>query len=122
MFQSLHLAAPFIASGKLVPLGVASAQRSSMMPDLPTLSESGLPGFEVREWFALFAPAGTPKAVVAQLNAVVSKELKSPQAVQRFLEAGLVATPSTPEDVARTIRDERRLWARVVAEAGTKID
>lgn len=122
MFQSLHLAAPFIASGKLVPLGVAALRRSFMMPELPTLAENGLPGFEVREWYALFAPAGTPKAIVARLNAAVLKELKSPQAIQNFLAAGLIATPSTPEEVANMVRDERRFWAKVVADAGTKID
>ena len=122
MFQSLHLAAPYIASGKLVPLGVASLQRSPLMPELPTLAENGLPDFEVREWFALFAPAGTPKAVVTRLNAVVVEELQSAQATQRFLAAGLIATPSTPEEAARMVRDERRFWARVVADAGTKID
>jgi tripartite-type tricarboxylate transporter receptor subunit TctC len=122
MFQSLHLAMPFITAGKLVPLGVASAQRTPMMPDLPTLSEAGLPGFEIREWFALFAPAGTPPEVVARLNAAIVKDLRSPQSQQRFAAAGLIPTPSTPEEAARTAREERRAWARVISEAKVQID
>ena len=122
MFQSLPLAMPFLTSGKLVALGIAGPQRSPSLPQLPTLAESGLPGFEVREWYALFAPAGTPRDIVMRLNAAVVKELKSPQAVQRFSAAGLVPIASSPEDAAKMVSDERRGWAKIISEAGTKID
>ena len=122
MFQALPLAMPFISSGKLVAIGLAGPQRSSMMPQLPTLAESGLPGFEVREWFALFAPAGTPRDVVMRLNAAMLNGLKTPQGLQRFAAAGLVPTGSTPEEAAKVVSEERRAWAKIISEAGTKID
>jgi tripartite-type tricarboxylate transporter receptor subunit TctC len=109
-------------SGRIKLLGVMGSQRSSLAPELPTLSESGVPGFESSGWFALLAPAGTPAPVVSRLNAEVMAVLKLPEVRQQFAVAGLEPLTSSPDELARLIRSETDKWSRVIKSSGAKID
>jgi len=111
---------PHVKSGKLVALGVTGASRSSALPQVPTIAEAALPGFEVTAWNALFAPAGTPRPVVQRLNALVRDGLAQPEARTAMGRQGLEATPSSPEELARLVRAELEKWGKVVKAAGMK--
>ena len=122
MFDNLPSALPVVKEGKLRALGVTSAKRSPSAPDIPTLAEQGLPGFEADSWFAIFAPANTPKDVVAKLNAELNRiySLSDVQAKLRTL--GLEPVLGTPERLASYQRAEIAKWARVVKESGAKAE
>jgi tripartite-type tricarboxylate transporter receptor subunit TctC len=122
MFDNLPSALPQIKAGKLRALGVTSATRAAALPDVPTIAESGLPGFEASSWFGLLAPAGTPADVVARLDAEVAKWLASPEAKEKLLAQGAIAGGGTPEDFAKHIAAETAKWAKVVKESGAKVD
>jgi tripartite-type tricarboxylate transporter receptor subunit TctC len=109
-------------SGRVKLLGVMGRQRSSLAPELPTLAESGVPGFESSGWFALLAPAGTPASVVARLNAEVTAVLRLPDVRQQFAVAGLEPLTSSSEELARLIKSETDKWAGVIKSSGAKID
>jgi len=111
---------PLVRSGKLVALGVTGAARSPALPQVPTIAEAGLPGFEVTAWNALFAPAGTPEPVIKRLNALVREGLARPEAKVAMDKQGLEATPSTPDELARLVRTELEKWAKVIRAAGIK--
>ena len=111
---------PHVKSGKLVALGVSGAQRSAALPDVPTIGEAALPGFEVTAWNALFAPAGTPEAVVKRLNTLVHQGLAQPETRATMDKQGLDATPSTPEELAKLVTTELDKWAKVIRAAGIK--
>ena len=111
---------PHVKSGKLVALGVTGAARSAALPEVPTIAEAALPGFEVTAWNALFAPAGTPEAIVKRLNALVREGLAQPEAKIAMDKQGLDATPSTPEELARLVRTELDKWAKVIKASGMK--
>ena len=91
-----------------------------MLPDVPTIAEAGVPGYEVNSWSALFVPAGTPAAIVKSLNAEVSKGLKQPDASELLEKQGLEYSPGTPEDVASMIRTEAAKWTKVIKTMGIK--
>jgi tripartite-type tricarboxylate transporter receptor subunit TctC len=122
MFHGLHLTLPYITSSKLRALGVTSPRRSAMAPDLPTLHESGLPGFRVNAWYGVMTPAGTPKAIIELLNAALIRSLNAPGTKQRLANQGMVAVGSTPEELAAVIREELQVWSKVIRESGAKID
>lgn len=122
MFDNLSSSLPHIKAGKLRPLAVTSARRSVAAPDIPTMAEAGLPEFEVTSWFALVAPAKTPKAIVARLNNEVRRILEQPGVKARLAELGADVAPSTPEALAELITSETAKWARVVNAIGAKID
>lgn len=122
MFDNMPSSLPLVREGKLRALGVTSAQRSAAAPDIPTIAESGLPGFEAVSWFALFAPGGTPKPVVDKLQAEVSKIIKSPEVSKRLLDIGLDPVGSTPAELAAYQRTEIGKWAKVVKDSGAKAD
>jgi tripartite-type tricarboxylate transporter receptor subunit TctC len=111
-----------VKAGKLRALGVSSLKRSSLEPEVPTLDEAGVPGYEVSVWFGLAAPAGTPREVVDKLNAEVTKMLALPDVKQRFLAQGVETVGSTPAEAAAYVRAQKDKWAKVVAESGAKID
>jgi tripartite-type tricarboxylate transporter receptor subunit TctC len=123
MFDNLPSSLALIKAGKLKPLAVTSAARSTVLPDVPTVAEAGVPGFEASSWFGLLAPAGTPKDIVAKLNANVAKWLATPEAKEKLAAQGaIVASGLTPEDFAKHIATETTKWAKVVKESGAKVE
>jgi tripartite-type tricarboxylate transporter receptor subunit TctC len=122
MFDNLPSSLPFIKAGKLRALAVTSAARSPALPDVPTIAESGVPGFEASSWFGLLAPAGTPRDVVAKINADTAKWLASPDAKEKLAAQGAAAAGGSPEDFAKHIQAETAKWARVVKESGAKVE
>jgi tripartite-type tricarboxylate transporter receptor subunit TctC len=122
MFDNLPSALPQIKGGKLRAIAVTSLKRAPVLPDVPTIAESGLPGFEASSWFGVLAPAGTPAPVVAKLNAEVNKWLQSPEARDQLLAQGAAAAGGTPEQFAAHIRAETEKWAKVVKASGAKVD
>jgi len=109
-------------SGRLRVLGVTTLQRDPAIPDVPTVAEAGVPGYQAAEWGGIVVRAGTPAAIVTRLNQEIVKSLKSPDLAQRFAAVGAQAVGSTPEEFAEHIRRERETWARVIAAAGIRIE
>jgi tripartite-type tricarboxylate transporter receptor subunit TctC len=122
MFATSASVVGHIKSGLVRPLAVTTLARFSLMPDLPTVAESGLPGFDATTWHGLVAPARTPKDVIATLNRAMVEGLKDPEAQQRLTDLGVEITPSTPEEFAAYIRREIPKWTAVVKSAGVKLD
>jgi tripartite-type tricarboxylate transporter receptor subunit TctC len=111
-----------IKQGKLRALAVTSAKRVDDLPNVPTINESGYKGFEAMTWFGLLAPAGTPKDVVARLNAEFNKALQQPELRKKLGDEGADAAGGTPEQFAALIKDEASRWGKVVKESGARID
>ena len=122
MFDNMPSSLPLVREGRLRALGVTSLQRSAAAPEIPTLAEQGLAGFEAVSWFALFAPAGTPRPVVDKLQGEVKKILASPDIAKRLAEAGLDAVGSSPDELAAYQRSEIVKWAKVVKDSGAKVE
>jgi tripartite-type tricarboxylate transporter receptor subunit TctC len=122
MFDNMPSSLPLVREGKLRALGVTSATRSAAAPDIPTLAESGLPGFEAVSWFAMFAPANTPAPVVNKLQAEISKILKSPDISKKLLDIGLDPSGSTPAELAAYQKSEIAKWSKVVKDSGAKVE
>jgi tripartite-type tricarboxylate transporter receptor subunit TctC len=122
MFDNLSTALPFIKAGKLRALAVTSAERSPAAPDIPTMAEAGLPECEVLSWFALVAPAKTPKDIVDRLNAATVKALADPAVKQQFAALGADPVSSTPAVLADLIKSETAKWAKVVKASGASVD
>jgi tripartite-type tricarboxylate transporter receptor subunit TctC len=123
MFAITSISLGQVQAGKVRGLGVTSAQRSPLAPDLPTLAESGLPGYEVIGWNGLLAPAGTPRAVVSKINAEVQRSLQQPDVLQRLKGSAYdPAAANTPEQFAEYIRLEIAKWTKLVKETGMKVD
>jgi tripartite-type tricarboxylate transporter receptor subunit TctC len=111
---------PHVQARKLVLLGVSGAKRSPFVPNVPTIAESGLPGYEVTAWNALFAPAGTPAAIISRLNQLVRQGLAHPDTKAVMEAQGLDATPSTPDELAQLIKSDLVKWPKVIKAAGIK--
>jgi tripartite-type tricarboxylate transporter receptor subunit TctC len=111
-----------IRSGKLRALAVTTAKRSSALPDVPTLDEAGLKGFDIGTWFGVLAPAATPKDIVARLNAEIVKVIQSPDFRKRMNEIGAEPVGNTPDQMARQIKDETAKFARLVKDAKVTVD
>jgi tripartite-type tricarboxylate transporter receptor subunit TctC len=122
MFADAPTALPQIAGGGVRALGVASPQRSSLAPDLPTIAESGLPGYDAYSWAGVMARAGTSREVVATLNAGVVQALGEPETKEGLLKAGAEAMPGTPEEFGKFFKAEMVKWARVVHDANIEAD
>lgn len=122
MFENIVSVSPYVQAGRLTALAVSSASRSPIMPALPTVSESGLPDFDVTNWFAVLAPAGTPAAIVAKLNQEIVKIINSADMQARLASQGAVPIGSTPEDCTKHMRTELIKWSKVVKDAGIKLD
>jgi tripartite-type tricarboxylate transporter receptor subunit TctC len=121
-FTSLVSALPYIKQGRLRPLGVTSLTRAASLPELPTISESGLKGYEVTVWQGMLAPAGTPRTVVGQLNAQIAKILRAPATRERLAAQGLEAAASTPDEFSAYIATEVVKWGKVIKQAGMTAD
>ena len=122
MFDTMLTAMPFVKGGKLKALAVTSPQRSAAAPDVPTIAESGLPGYEAFAWNGLLAPAGTPKAVIAQLSEELKKAMQLPQVKEKFSAQGFAASWNTPEQFAGFLRVEVDKWAKTVKASGATLD
>ncbi|ART48038.1 Bug family tripartite tricarboxylate transporter substrate binding protein [Acidovorax carolinensis] len=122
MFDSITSARPHIQSGKLRALGVTTAKRSSTLPDVPTLAEAGVPGYEVSPWFAVFMPASTPKTIVSKLNKALLAAMKDPDVVKRFETIGAEPVGSTPDELAKHLARESERWTKLITERGIKLD
>ena len=122
MFDNLANAMAQVKAGKIKALAVTTAQRSSLVPDLPTMAEAGLPGFDISTWYGLFAPAGTPPSIVAKWNADVTKILTSPDVRAKLVADGADPSPDTPEQFKEFIAKELAKYARIVKASGAKVD
>lgn len=122
MFANISDVLAQVKAGRLRALAVTTAKRSAVVPELPTLSESGLPGFDVSTWQAVLAPAGTPREIVVRLNAEIARIMALPEIKERFLSFGTDAAASTPEQLGQFLRDEVAKIAKVVKDVGAKID
>jgi tripartite-type tricarboxylate transporter receptor subunit TctC len=122
MFDLVLTAQPHVRSGAARALGVTGRSRSPALPSVPTLDESGVPGYEVSAWFGIFAPAGTPAAVVKRLNAEIVKIMQLPEMKERLASQGAEAMSSTPEQFAAYVTEELAKWSRVVKASGMKVE
>jgi tripartite-type tricarboxylate transporter receptor subunit TctC len=122
MFNNPITALPHIRTGKMRALGVSTAARFSGLPEVPTVAESGLPGFAVGFWLGPLAPAGTPRAVIDKLNAEMVGILRTPEIVERLSPMGLEILATSPDEFARVIEADAAKWAKVVKDAGIKAD
>ncbi len=122
MFDTFITTLPHVKSGRVKPIAVTSARRSATFPDLPTVAESGLPGFEAGNWFALFAPAGTPQPVVDRLTRALAAASAAPAFRERLSAQGAEPMSGTPEELAALIRRESARFARLIRDAGIRAD
>jgi tripartite-type tricarboxylate transporter receptor subunit TctC len=123
MVETVPAALPFITAGQLRPLAVTTAKRISMLPDVPTTAESGMPTLEVSSTFGVLAPAGTPMPIVDQLNGAIAKLLLNPEVKEAFLKQGVyAATPTKPKQSAELLASEVRRWEKVIKEADIKAE
>jgi tripartite-type tricarboxylate transporter receptor subunit TctC len=120
MSSTMPPALPHIKSGKVRALAVTSSKRSPAVPDVPTVAESGVPGYEAIAWQGLVAPAGTPKNIIARINAEFVKALKQPDIVAKLADQGYETVASTPEWFAQYVRSEITKWTQVIKAAGIK--
>lgn len=118
LFNSIPSVLPYMRSGRLKALAVGSAVRSPAIPEIPTVAEAGVPGFEYATWYGLFAAAGTPRGIVARLNAAAAKALLAPELAQPLRAQGSEPRPTTPEELSRFMRVEHARWERVVKATG----
>lgn len=121
IFDNLPSASEHMKAGTLKPLAVTTLERSESFPDVPTMDEAGVPGYETNTWNALFAPAGTPPEVIAKLNAAAVAAVNDPAVKERLAEAGAVVVGSTPEELAAHVSSEVARWAPVIEAAGVSI-
>ena len=122
MFDSMIAIMPHIKAGKVKPIAVTSAQRSPLLPDVPTFAESGLPAVESYAWYGLFAPAKTPKNVIAKINAEARKVLKQADFQKIRAETGSDDVGDTPENFAKFVQAEAARWSKVVKDSGATVD
>ena len=121
-FSPIGPAMPLIKDGKLLALGVSTAQRTPALPDVPTIAEVALPGFEIDAWFGLFAPGKTPRAVIKQIDEATKRIIDNPELKQRWQVQGVVLTSSTPEQFGKMMAEDVAKFSKVVKAAGIKVD
>jgi tripartite-type tricarboxylate transporter receptor subunit TctC len=122
MFDNVPNVLQQVKSGRLRALAQSGSKRSTLVADLPTVAEAGVPGYEVTVWFGLVAPAGTPRDIIAKLNAEALKILAMPDVRERFLAQGVDPVGSTPEQFGEHVRSQMAKWAKVVQDAGVKAE
>jgi tripartite-type tricarboxylate transporter receptor subunit TctC len=121
-FADLSAARGQVSSGKVRALAVASKKRIEQLPDVPTFAELGYPDFEVFFWQGLVVPAATPRDIVNRLSSELVKTLKTPEVEKRFVEAGMEVSASTPDEMAKTIRDDQAFWVPIIRKLGITVD
>jgi tripartite-type tricarboxylate transporter receptor subunit TctC len=122
IFATTASAIPQIKAGRVKGIAVTTAKRSTLMPDLPTISEAGLPGFDANNWYGIVVPAGTPRAIIDQLNAATTKALGMADVKATLFNQGLDPAPGTPEQFGAYIKSERIKWAKVIKASGAKAE
>ena len=122
LFDNLSSSLPLIKAGEVQALGVTTLKRSPAAPEIPTLAEQGLPGFEAVSWFSLMAPAYLPSVTQRRLNQLTRQTLENPEVKARLLAGGLDPAPGSPKDLAKLIAAESRKWGRVVQQSGAKVE
>jgi tripartite-type tricarboxylate transporter receptor subunit TctC len=122
MFDNLASALPQIRAGKLKALAVTTPQRAPALPETPTMADSGLPGFDVSTWFGVFAPAGTPPAVVAKLNETMTAALRTPEMRDRLSKMGADPAPMSSAQFAELVRSELAKYQKIVKFSGARVD
>ena len=122
MMESLNSITPFAKSGRVRGLAVSGAARSAALPELPTIAEAGVPGYEATTWTGIVAPVGVPKPIVAKLNAEINKAIATPSLKDKFAQIGSESAGGTPEQFGALIRTESAKWAEVVKRSGAKVD
>jgi tripartite-type tricarboxylate transporter receptor subunit TctC len=120
IFDTIGTSMPQIKAGKIRPIGISSGHRSQALPDVPTIAESGYPGFEIVPWFAIWAPAGTPPEIVQKLNAEINAVLKSPDVLERFSSVGAEIMGGSVDDFAAFHRAEYARWTKFIKDSGIK--
>jgi tripartite-type tricarboxylate transporter receptor subunit TctC len=121
-FQGIATVAGLVRGGKAKLIGVATPARMPQFPDVPTVSESGLPGFQFNSWFTIMAPAGTPKEIIARLHAEIVKALADPEVRDKFADQGLTLRGTSPEELAAATRDQLSRYGKLMREAGIKAE
>jgi tripartite-type tricarboxylate transporter receptor subunit TctC len=122
MFDNIPSSLPHIKAGKLIALATTGAKRDPALPDLPTMQEAGIPGYESGVWFGLMVPAATPKDVIAKLNHAALQATKAPEFQKRMHDLGYNIIPGSPEDMAKMIQEELKRWGPIVKASGAKVD
>jgi tripartite-type tricarboxylate transporter receptor subunit TctC len=122
MFDNLASAIPQIKAGKLRALAVTTSKRVNSMPDVPTMADAGLPGFDVSTWFGVFAPAGTPAPIIGRLNSTMTSALRSPEMRERLARMGAEPAPGSPEEFSELLRRELAKYQQVVKFSGARVD
>jgi tripartite-type tricarboxylate transporter receptor subunit TctC len=122
MFDAITTMAPNVQAGKLKALGTSGSARSSVLPDVPTVAEAGVPGYDAVIWLGIMAPAATPRPVVERLNAEITKIVNAPETKAAWGRQGAIAMSMTPDEFARFMRDDIDKWARIVKISGAKPD
>ncbi|HKA44524.1 MAG TPA: tripartite tricarboxylate transporter substrate binding protein [Burkholderiales bacterium] len=122
MFDNLPPSMPYIKTGRLRPIAVTTAKRYPGMPDIPTIAESGVPGYEAVAAFGVLAPAGTPRDIVVRLNSEINRAIRLPDMQERFAQQGATPAPGTPEEYGAFVRSEITKWAKVVKVSGAKVE
>jgi tripartite-type tricarboxylate transporter receptor subunit TctC len=122
MFDNIPSSLPHIKSGKLIALATTGAKRDPALPDLPTIAEAGVKGYESGVWFGIMVPAGTPREVVMKLNAAAVQAAKAPEFIKRMTDLGYSIIPGTPEDMGKMLDAELKRWAPIVKASGAKVD
>ena len=120
LFDNVLTAKPHVDSGRLKGIAISSSKRSELVPDIPTVSESGLPGFESNNWFGIFGPANLPRPIVDRLNAEVNRSVKDPAIRERFHTLGFETTGGTPQDLDNIMKSEAQKWSKVIRDANVK--
>ncbi|MDP1717604.1 MAG: tripartite tricarboxylate transporter substrate-binding protein, partial [Burkholderiales bacterium] len=120
--MSIPAGLPYFKTGRLVPLGVTSVKRHPVLPDVPSIAESGLPGYELFEYQGIVAPAGTPGVVINRLQQEIVKSLASPGLNERFTTMGATVVGSTPEELTNHVKKEIATWGKVIKTAGIKLE
>jgi tripartite-type tricarboxylate transporter receptor subunit TctC len=120
-FVGTPIAIPHMKSGRLKALGVSTAKRWPEMPDVPTIAEAGVPGYEALVWIGMFAPAGTPKELVTKLNGEITKLVRTDEVKKLIAPTGMDPAPDTPEQFARYVKDDYDRWGKVVRDSGATV-
>ncbi len=121
-FPGTPIAIPHLKAGRVKALGVTTSHRSPQMPEVPTIAEAGVPGYEATVWLGLLAPAGVPREIIARLNGEIARILKLPEVQQNLASTGVEPTPTTPEEFGAFLRAEYDKWGRVVRETGATVN